>query len=217
MISQNLSEPFTKLAIDAIGPMQISSNINRYVITAICFAPKYPDAMRIELGIISQSNWSTPTILVENPGKNPRPCVDYRALKSKTRVEFFPLPHIEKVVEKVSSASCITVMDLTKDYFQIPMSKWEHHYAAFVTLFGSFLPTKMMIGLLNSLFYFYKIISQVLNELEELALPYIDDISIFSKNWKSHLKHEDIDLTRLTTSAAAPRYLGAKIAIHIQQ
>ena len=86
-------------------------------------------------------------ILVESPGKDPGPCVNYRALNAKTRVEFFPLPHIEEVVEKVSSASNITVMDLTKGYFQIPTSERARRYAAFVTPFGSFLPTKMMFGL----------------------------------------------------------------------
>ena len=91
--------------------------------------------------------WSSPMILVESPGKDPGPCVNYRALNAKTRVEFFPLPHIEEVVEKVSSASNITVMDLTKGYFQIPTSERARRYAAFVTPFGSFLPTKMMFGL----------------------------------------------------------------------
>ena len=69
----------------------------------------------LDLGIIeiSQSNWSSPMILVESPGKDLRPCVNYRELNAKTRVELFPLPHIEEVVEKVSSTSDITVMDLT--------------------------------------------------------------------------------------------------------
>ena len=56
--------------------------------------------------------------------------------------------------------------------------------------------TKMMFGLLNSGFYFCKMISQVLNGLEEFALPYVDDIAIYSKNWNDHLKHIDIVLTR---------------------
>ena len=105
-------------------------------------------------------------ILFESPGKDPSSCVDYRELNAKTRVEFFPLPHIEEEVEKVSLASYTTVMDLTKGYFQIPMTDRVGRYAAFVTAFGSLLPTKMMFGLLNSGFYFCKMICQVLNILE---------------------------------------------------
>ena len=42
-----ISEPFSKLAIDVIEPMQTSSNNNRYAITAICCATKYPDTIPI--------------------------------------------------------------------------------------------------------------------------------------------------------------------------
>ena len=88
-------------------------------------------------------------VLVESPRKDPRPCVDYRELYAKTRVKFSPLPHIEEVVEKVSSASYTSVMDLMKGYFQIPMSKRARRHVAFITPFGPFLLTKMMFGLLN--------------------------------------------------------------------
>ncbi|GFT52623.1 retrovirus-related Pol polyprotein from transposon 297 [Trichonephila clavipes] len=38
---------------------------------------------------------------------------------------------------------------------------------------------------------------QVLEGLEQFALPYIDDIAIFSQGWKDHVKHIDIVLGRL--------------------
>ncbi|GFU14810.1 retrovirus-related Pol polyprotein from transposon 297 [Trichonephila clavipes] len=39
--------------------------------------------------------------------------------------------------------------------------------------------------------------AQVLEGLEPFALPYIDDIAIFSQGWKDHVKHIDIVLGRL--------------------
>ena len=151
------------------------------------------------LGIIevSQSDWSSPMILIESPPKDPRLCIEYRALNAKTRIEFFPLPQIEKLVEMVRSASYITVMDLTKGYFKVPISQPTRCYAAFVTQFGCFFPTKMMLGLLNSEFYFCKMIIQVLNGLEEFLLFYVNNISIFLKKWSDHLKHIDLVLTSL--------------------
>ena len=139
----------------------------------------------LEFGIIevNQPDWLSPMILIESPGKDPRPCVDYRVLNAKTQVEFFSLPHIEEVVEKVSSASYITVMDLTKGYFQIPKSEWARRYAAFITPFGSFLITKMMLGLLNSGFYLCKMISQVFNGLEEFALSYVRVHTDYTKKY----------------------------------
>ncbi|GFV05522.1 retrovirus-related Pol polyprotein from transposon 412 [Trichonephila clavipes] len=81
----------------------------------------------LELGVIEigQSDYTSSLILVESPNKDPRPCVDYRRLNEITRAEFFPLPNREEIVEKVSAAPYVTVMDLSKGYFQILRSRRE--------------------------------------------------------------------------------------------
>ncbi|GFX37002.1 retrovirus-related Pol polyprotein from transposon 297 [Trichonephila clavipes] len=134
---------------------------------------------------------------IESPNKDPRPCVDYRRLNEITRAEFFPLPNMEEVVEKVSAAPYVTVMDLSKGYFQIPLTPRAQRYAAFVTPFGTYIPKKMMFGLVCAPYYFCKLMAQVLEGLEQFALPYKDDIAIFSQGWKDHVKHIDIVLGRL--------------------
>ncbi|GFW55496.1 hypothetical protein TNCV_118801 [Trichonephila clavipes] len=153
----------------------------------------------LELGVIEigQSDYTSPLILVESPNKDPRPCVDYRRLNEITRAEFFPLPNMEEIVEKVSAAPYVTVMDLSKGYFQIPLTPRAQRYAAFVTPFGTYIPKKMMFGLVCAPYYFCKLMAQVLEGLEQFALPYIDDIAIFSQGWKDHVKHIDIVLGRL--------------------
>ncbi|GFW92333.1 hypothetical protein TNCV_3588551 [Trichonephila clavipes] len=153
----------------------------------------------LELGVIKigQSDYTSPLILVESPNKDPRPCVDYRRLNEITRAEFFPLPNMEEIVEKVSAAPYVTVMDLSKGYFQIPLTPRAQRYAAFVTPFGTYIPKKMMFGLVCAPYYFCKLMAQVLEGLEQFALPYIDDIAIFSQGWKDHVKHIDIVLGRL--------------------
>ncbi|GFT88214.1 hypothetical protein TNCV_2893741 [Trichonephila clavipes] len=136
-------------------------------------------------------------IKLESPNKDPRSCVDYRRLNEKTRAEFFPLPNMEEIVQKVSAAPYVTVMDLSKGYFQIPLTPRAQRYAAFVTPFGTYIPKKMMFGLVCAPYYFCKLMAQVLEGLEQFALPYIDDIAIFSQGWKDHVKHIDIVLGRL--------------------
>ncbi|GFT43348.1 retrovirus-related Pol polyprotein from transposon 17.6 [Trichonephila clavipes] len=92
--------------------------------------------MRIDIELISekpiktkpyrmsprQINTLREEIKLESPNKDPRPCVDYRRLNEITQAEFFPLPNMEEVVEKVSAAPYVTVMDLSKGYFQIPLT-----------------------------------------------------------------------------------------------
>ncbi|GBN35864.1 Transposon Ty3-I Gag-Pol polyprotein [Araneus ventricosus] len=129
--------------------------------------------------------------LVESPGKNPRPCVDYRLLNANVRTEFFPLPNIEERVERVAAAKYITVIDLAKGYWQIPLSERARQYSAFVTSFGTYIPLRMPLGLVNAPYFFSKLMAQVLENCDTFAVPYLDDIAIFSDSWEDHLKHVD--------------------------
>ncbi|GFV95594.1 retrovirus-related Pol polyprotein from transposon 297 [Trichonephila clavipes] len=104
---------------------------------------------------------------------------------------------MEEIVEKVSAAPYVTVMDLSKGFFQIPLTPRAQRYAAFVTPFGTYIPKKMMFRFVCAPYYFCKLMAQVLEGLEQFALPYIDDIAIFSQGWKDHVKHIDVVLGRL--------------------
>lgn len=153
----------------------------------------------LRLGVIEigQSEFSSPMILIETPGKDPRPCIDYRRLNAITRLESFPIPNIEEVVERVCAAPFITVMDLAKGYFQIPLTERARRYAAFVTPFGGYIPRRSMFGLLNSGFYFCKLMAVVLGELERISSPYIDDIATHSLTWDEHLNDLDTVLGKV--------------------
>ncbi|GFW24724.1 retrovirus-related Pol polyprotein from transposon 17.6 [Trichonephila clavipes] len=88
----------------------------------------------LELKIIEpgESDFTSPLILVEAQGKEARPCIDYRRLNKVTRTQFFPLPNIEELLEKVSAAKYISILDLTRGYWKIPLSPRAQRYASFV-------------------------------------------------------------------------------------
>lgn len=72
----------------------------------------------LELGVIDSGEcdyWS-PLILVEVPGKDARPCIDYRKLKEITRDQTYPIPNTEERFETVSSAQFISALDLVRGY-----------------------------------------------------------------------------------------------------
>ncbi|GBM86144.1 hypothetical protein AVEN_75415-1 [Araneus ventricosus] len=95
------------------------------------------DLKIIEVG---ESDYTTPIIFVEAPGKDPRSCVDYRRLNEITPTEFFPLPNIEERIERVAVARYITVSDFAEGYCQIPLSEKDQSLAAFCTSFGTYSP-----------------------------------------------------------------------------
>ncbi|KAG8175391.1 hypothetical protein JTE90_018393 [Oedothorax gibbosus] len=101
------------------------------------------DLKIIEIGF---SYCTSPMILVEAPGKDPRPCIDYRNLNKITKTKFFPFPNIEERIEIVSSAQYITVLDLSKGYWQIPLTERAQRPATFVTNFGTYKPLRMPFG-----------------------------------------------------------------------
>ncbi|GFV42473.1 retrovirus-related Pol polyprotein from transposon 17.6 [Trichonephila clavipes] len=155
----------------------------------------------LKLGIIEvgESDYMSPMILVEVAGKEHRPCVDYRKLNGIIRTEYiyFPLPNIEERVEKVSVAKFITVLDLSKGYWQIPLSKTAQRYAAFCTSFCTYRPLRMSFRLNNAPYFFSKLMVELINELEDFVVPYLDDIAIFSDTWESHLNHVETVLQRI--------------------
>ena len=59
----------------------------------------------------------------------------------------------------------------------------------FVCPFGNFKFERMSIGLCNALAVFQEVVEKALCECSEFARPYIDDIVVFSSNWKEHLGH----------------------------
>ncbi|GFR34069.1 retrovirus-related Pol polyprotein from transposon 297 [Trichonephila clavata] len=136
-------------------------------------------------------------ILVETPGRDPRPCIDYRKLNEMTRTEFYPIPNIEQRVETVAAAKFITLIDLTKGYWQIPLSPKAQKIAAFATSFGVYRPLRMPFGLKNAPYYFSQMMSEILSGCEKYATPYLDDIAIFSETWEEHLEHLEEILNRL--------------------
>ncbi|GFW43216.1 hypothetical protein TNCV_1349801 [Trichonephila clavipes] len=145
----------------------------------------------LELKIIEpgESDFTSPLILVEAQGKEARPCIDYRRLNKVTRTQFFPLPNIEELLEKVSAAKYISILDLTRGYWQIPLSPRAQRYASFVTTFGTFKPLRLPFGLKNAPYYFSRLMANLLRNCEDFAVPYLDDIAIFSLAWDDHLKH----------------------------
>ena len=60
----------------------------------------------LEAGIIehSSSEWSFPKVVVRKKDGSLRICVDYRRLNSITRVDSYPMPRIDELIERLGKA-----------------------------------------------------------------------------------------------------------------
>lgn len=78
-------------------------------------------------------------------------------------------------------------LDLSQGFHQIRMNPMSADLTTFVCPRGKFKFTKMPFGLKNAPAVFQAAIEQVLNPINDVASNYIDDILVYSGNWKDHL------------------------------
>ncbi|OIR56572.1 MAG: uncharacterized protein A8A55_2680, partial [Amphiamblys sp. WSBS2006] len=138
---------------------------------------------------IKFSRWSSPAILVKNKDKY-RLCVDYRALNAITETERHPMPTLQQVFTSLAGARYFSVLDLTKGFWQLPLTPSDADKTTFVTKFGSFKWNVMPFGLKNAPALFQRMIDGVLDPVKGIcAMAYIDDIIVYSKTREEHLLH----------------------------
>ena len=132
------------------------------------------------MGIIrpSTSPWAAPVVIVPKPDGTIRLCVDYRKLDSVTKMDAYPIPSMEKMIEKIASAKFISTIDLTKGYWQIPLETSTIEKSAFITTKGLYEFLVMPFGMKTAPASFQRMMSEtVLNGLD-FADAYIDDVEV---------------------------------------
>ena len=157
----------------------------------------------LKQGIIekSNSNWAAPVVIV--PKKQDgvqtgiRICVDFRKLNSVSNFDAYPLPRMEDLIENLGEAKFITKLDLTKGYYQIPLSPETKEKSAFITPSGLYQFNVMPFGMKSAPATFQRMMHDVLAGLELFVGTYIDDIIIHSPTFEDHLQHVEKVFERL--------------------
>ena len=134
----------------------------------------------------SESPWGAPVLFVPKKNGQLRMCIDFRDLNSMTIDDSYPLPRLEILLHRASSATVFSKIDLASGFHQIEMSIESRIMTAFrlpEAVQGSSLwQWKVMpFGLRNAPPTFQRAMSRALVGCEHCAVVYIDDILIFSK------------------------------------
>ncbi len=90
------------------------------------------------LGVIeeSHSNWASPIVLVPKTDGSVRFCVDYRKVNAVLKFDAYPMPRVDELLDRLGAARFYSTLDLTKGYWQIPLSPLSKEKTAFTTPFG---------------------------------------------------------------------------------
>ena len=72
-----------------------------------------------------------------------RLCVDYRRLNAVSESDVYPMPQVDVLINRLGGAGYITTMDLTRGYWQVPVSPDAKYKTAFAIPSGLFQFTRM--------------------------------------------------------------------------
>ncbi|KAK7938780.1 hypothetical protein WMY93_002106 [Mugilogobius chulae] len=153
----------------------------------------------LRLGVIEPSNseWSSPVVIVFKKDGSLRICIDFRKLNSVSEFDAYPMPRIDDLLEKIGAAKYITTLDLCKGYWQVPLEESSRPYTAFQTPAGLFQFTVMPFGLHGAPATFQRLMDRVLKGCEHCSAAYLDDVVIFSETWEDHIQHLSLVLKKI--------------------
>ena len=87
----------------------------------------------LEKGYIVPSSipWASPMVTVRKADGSARLCVDFRKINCLTRQMPFFMPRVEEVVEGIGRAKFISKLDLSKGFYQVPLTESAMQKTAF--------------------------------------------------------------------------------------
>lgn len=157
----------------------------------------------IEAKVIRHSTASahSQVLLIPKPDGSWRFCIDYRRLNAETKGTNWPIPNIRQMLNRIGERKpkWFGIIDLTKGYYQAPLSEKSKHLTAFITACELFEWNRVPMGLMGAPSYFQKMMcTHVLGGLLHNACEvYMDDVIIFGKDEDEYLKNLESVLMRL--------------------
>ena len=134
------------------------------------------------------SDWVSNLVLVRKKNGEIRLCVDFRNLNQASLKDNYPLLKMDFVLQKVTGASRLSMVDVFSGYNQVAVEKGDQKKTASTTPWGTFMYARMPFGLMNAGATFQRAMD-IEFVGDEFVVIYLDDVTIFSKSDEEHLQH----------------------------
>ena len=142
----------------------------------------------LSLGVIERSNssYASPVVMIRKKDGSVRFCIDFRKLNKVIMFDPEPIPNPETLFGELHDSKYFSKIDLTKGYWQVPMSERSRAKTAFVTTEGQYQFRFMPFGLVLAGAVFTRMMRKLFSGVENVV-SYIDDILIYTQTWFQHL------------------------------
>lgn len=154
-------------------------------------------------GVIEEceSAWVSPALLVPKKDGTFRFCVDYRKLNAITKIDSYPLPLIDDLLQYTKKNCYMSTIDLRSGYWQVKLAEQDRDKSAFTCPLGVYRWNVMPFGMCNAPATFQRLIDRFKSgaSLKDLTLLcYLDDLILITEgNYSKHLAELQIVFDRL--------------------
>jgi hypothetical protein len=100
---------------------------------------------------IKEAMWLSPPVMVEKKDtKIYRMCIDFTAHNKHFPKDYFPLPHIDQIIDSTASCERLLFLDAYSRYNHIRQKVEDEEKTAFITPHGVYCHMTMPFGLKNA-------------------------------------------------------------------
>ena len=137
---------------------------------------------------LSKSPQTLPVFFVGKKDRSKRMVMDYCNLNDQTVKNNYPLLLIMDLIDNMWSKQVFTKMDLRWGFNNIRIKEGDEWKGAFRTHVGSFEPTVMFFGMMNSPAIFQAMMNKILRDIinEGKVAAFVDDVLVGTETEKGH-------------------------------
>ena len=138
----------------------------------------------------STSEFASPCLFVKKSDGSLRLVIDYRELNKLLVKDNSSIPLIEDLFIQLQKARFFSKIDLQSGYYQIPLHPEDYEKSTFKTRFGSYSFRVLPMGITGAVETFQRLMEHVFRDLLNTSVVvYLDDIVVYSADFKQHIQH----------------------------